>query len=335
VSERGGGGNIPGATRRIPGIPSDAQFFDLSGFTTLNAQRPRPAIGDQEMAWCKNMMPIGPNYVRSLPDNGPPIYTVPAPPYFPPAVEFTNSTPPAPPIVVGTQAVHALGPFSISTNPIDVPDAGDWVVVMIMSMNTQLTSAAGPALIHTPTSPNLIFTQVFANYPGLGGGLLPDIASSAPPNYASASVFYAPAPMPLVGEVINSVMDGPTGTTTAIMVTAVVKGAYSFDSNMFSIASDFSGAQTTVSTGSLNTTVPNALLMSFFTLWANNTAVAVPELPWSLGATDTASQVFDGIGNQGGFDYYSVTTLQSSTGWPLYPLQPNWFTVTFSLTGSP
>jgi hypothetical protein len=334
MSERGrGGGGLPGAPQRIPGVPSNASFHELGEFRTLNAQRPRPSIADQEMAWCQNMMPIGPYYLRSIPDVGSSLYTVPAGPYFPPAVEFINTIPPSPPVLVGAQSNHVLGPFSISSNPVDVPDAGDWVIVMLMSMNTQLTSAAGPALIHTPTSPNLIFTSVFSEFPGLGGGLLPDGASAFPPNYASVAVFYAPAATPLVGEVINSVMDGGSGSTTAIMSIAVVRNAFGFD-GIFAPNEDFSGGFSTISTGAITTTQPNDLLLSFFTLWDSGPPVAAPFSPWALGATDTAIQAFDGIGNQGGFDYYTVSSTLSAMTWPLYGGQSNWFSVTFALTGS-
>lgn len=48
-------------------------MFD--GFTTLNTKPSRPGIGDQEMFWCDNFMPLGKNNLRTLQDIGPAIYT--------------------------------------------------------------------------------------------------------------------------------------------------------------------------------------------------------------------------------------------------------------------
>jgi hypothetical protein len=246
-----------------------------------------------------------------------------------------NPSPPSllTPILVSGAAQHALGPFTQSVT-VNVPDVGDWVVIMVSSMNTGLTEdplAPAPAVIGIPTSSNLTFVPVYQNFPGpLANGL-----SIAPPNFASVSIFYAQASAVLTGEVITVVYDTSHGTSTGIISTAVVKGADRFDSNIFSVDSDFSGLSSTLSTGSYNTSRPNALLFSFFSLWGAGPPVSAPMSPWTLGATDTAIQAFDGISNQSGFDYYSVSTFQSSSGWPLYASQSNWHSVTFAILGPP
>ena len=81
MSERGGGraGGLPGAPQRAPGVPANAAFHQLAEFRTLNVKVPRASIGDQDMAWCHNLMPVKNTYLRAVPDNGPAIYTVPAP----------------------------------------------------------------------------------------------------------------------------------------------------------------------------------------------------------------------------------------------------------------
>jgi hypothetical protein len=101
MSERGGGSGVPGVPQRIAGIPSNARNFDLSQFLTVNRQRPRASISDQEMAWAENLMPIGPNYLRALPDRSVnPIYTA-------PGLKFRRSGNPAasPPSVSGPALV--------------------------------------------------------------------------------------------------------------------------------------------------------------------------------------------------------------------------------------
>jgi hypothetical protein len=80
VSERrqqsaGGGGSLPAAPQRIPGLPENASFFELNEFRTLNRQVSRASIGDEDMAWCHNLAPIAPNYLRATPDNSPLITT--------------------------------------------------------------------------------------------------------------------------------------------------------------------------------------------------------------------------------------------------------------------
>lgn len=58
-----------------PGAASEVQMFMLEGFEGLNTQSPRSAIGEQQLSWSVNIMPIGPGNARSLYSNGATIYT--------------------------------------------------------------------------------------------------------------------------------------------------------------------------------------------------------------------------------------------------------------------
>jgi hypothetical protein len=71
VSERGG---LPASPSPVPGLPTNISPHQLSRFTTLNTQVGRASIADEEMAWCDNLVPIGDNFLRCLPDLGPSIY---------------------------------------------------------------------------------------------------------------------------------------------------------------------------------------------------------------------------------------------------------------------
>src|SRR5215469_16023915 len=56
---------------------ADGDVLSFDGFETLNTKPTRPGIGDQEMYWCDNFMPIGKNNLRTLPDLGAAIYSAP------------------------------------------------------------------------------------------------------------------------------------------------------------------------------------------------------------------------------------------------------------------
>src|ERR1700688_4935332 len=59
----------------VPGFPVNYQRLVYEGFAGLNTKPTRPAIADQEMAWCDGWMPLGPGNLRTLSDVGPPLYT--------------------------------------------------------------------------------------------------------------------------------------------------------------------------------------------------------------------------------------------------------------------
>lgn len=60
-----------------PGAKGEQGFFVLDKFEGLNTKAVRSAIGDQQMAWSLNMMPIGEGNLRALYSNGTNIYTSP------------------------------------------------------------------------------------------------------------------------------------------------------------------------------------------------------------------------------------------------------------------
>lgn len=58
--------------------PDQIQPIAFEGFSTLNTNSTRPGIKDDEMWWCDGFMPVGPNYLRTLPGIGPSIFSAPA-----------------------------------------------------------------------------------------------------------------------------------------------------------------------------------------------------------------------------------------------------------------
>lgn len=74
---QGGGSNlpIPGAASNIPGVPANTEIYVLSEFQGLNTRNDRPSIGDQQLAWSDNLMPIDKGNLRALYDVGPALYT--------------------------------------------------------------------------------------------------------------------------------------------------------------------------------------------------------------------------------------------------------------------
>lgn len=69
---------LPAAPPKTPGLPENFQILSFSGFEGLNTKPTRPAIGDQQMFICDNMMPLGQSNLRALSDLGSSIYGVPS-----------------------------------------------------------------------------------------------------------------------------------------------------------------------------------------------------------------------------------------------------------------
>src|ERR1700721_2898826 len=67
----------PGAPEDITGLPISADFLDFAGFEGIDTKPPRPAVADQHVRWCKNLIPLGPNNIRALPDAGDAFYGAP------------------------------------------------------------------------------------------------------------------------------------------------------------------------------------------------------------------------------------------------------------------
>jgi hypothetical protein len=76
-----GQGSNPAAPNFVPGVPTNfhpVYFQDFSG--GVNTLVSRVAIQDKQLAWCDGFIPLGPDSLRTLPDNDPtPLYTSPGP----------------------------------------------------------------------------------------------------------------------------------------------------------------------------------------------------------------------------------------------------------------
>jgi hypothetical protein len=75
-----GQGSNPAAPNFVPGVPTNfhpVYFQDFSG--GVNTLVSRVAIQDKQLAWCDGFIPLGPDSLRTLPDNDPtPLYTAPS-----------------------------------------------------------------------------------------------------------------------------------------------------------------------------------------------------------------------------------------------------------------
>lgn len=67
----------PGAPADIVGLPANADVFEFAGFLGVDTKPKRPAIADDHSAWMRNLMPLGNNNVRALPDVGSAFYGAP------------------------------------------------------------------------------------------------------------------------------------------------------------------------------------------------------------------------------------------------------------------
>jgi hypothetical protein len=332
VSERGGGGNIPGATRRIPGIPSDAQFFDLSGFTTLNAQRPRAAIGDQEMAWSQNMMPIGPNYLRSLPDANPiATYTAGASPYAPPAVKYQQGI-----TIIGATGVaggdkmgpYDLPPFSITTD--------NTVLLLCISGYRTGNSPPFPPLYDTISS----ITDTAGLTFNLRGTVEIPISAGTQPAYASMWVYWASSPAPLAGEIVTVNFGEPTRIGVAALL--ALKGpsvVAPFDSNGSLPAFNFDTvANTTPAVPGISTDNPGDVLVSFIADYANypNSMSLHISPGFTLQTEPSIGNIFTGDFTETGlFTIPLISPVSNIQAAPLDSayLSPSWIAYTDAFTG--
>lgn len=71
------GASNPASPQQTLGFPENAELLIFEKFTTLNTKSLRPAIKDEEMAWCDGLMPIGINNLRTLYGVGPSIFNAP------------------------------------------------------------------------------------------------------------------------------------------------------------------------------------------------------------------------------------------------------------------
>lgn len=57
----------PGIGQNTPNFPSNLHFIVFESFEGLNIKPTRPAIGDQQLYWCENLVPLGKNNLVAIP----------------------------------------------------------------------------------------------------------------------------------------------------------------------------------------------------------------------------------------------------------------------------
>lgn len=67
--------SLPAEPQPTPGLPESPDFFQFASFSTLNTKPSRAGIGDAEMYFVNNLMPLGENNLRAIPVAGPAFYT--------------------------------------------------------------------------------------------------------------------------------------------------------------------------------------------------------------------------------------------------------------------
>jgi hypothetical protein len=60
---------------QVPGYPSSHAQILFETFNGIDTKSPRPAVPDQQMAWCRGFMPTGPSQLSILPGKGPNVFT--------------------------------------------------------------------------------------------------------------------------------------------------------------------------------------------------------------------------------------------------------------------
>ncbi len=68
----------PPAPQENPFTPPGVQFLAFEQFNGINTASTRPGVKDEQMAWSRNWMPLGPQYLRTLYGVGTILYTAPA-----------------------------------------------------------------------------------------------------------------------------------------------------------------------------------------------------------------------------------------------------------------
>lgn len=67
--------SLPGQQQRIPGVPEDTNIVAFEKFDGLNTKSNRVAIQASECSWLEGFMPVTDNNLRTLPGQGPNLYT--------------------------------------------------------------------------------------------------------------------------------------------------------------------------------------------------------------------------------------------------------------------
>ena len=65
------GTSNPGAGQNTPNFPGNPLFTVFEAFEGLNIKPTRPAIQDQQMYWCDNLVPLGKNNLQAIPGQNP------------------------------------------------------------------------------------------------------------------------------------------------------------------------------------------------------------------------------------------------------------------------
>lgn len=60
--------SLAAAPQPTPGLPENADVVEFAGWEGIDTKPPRSGVDPQHCAWCDNMMPIGPNNLRAMPD---------------------------------------------------------------------------------------------------------------------------------------------------------------------------------------------------------------------------------------------------------------------------
>ena len=122
-------------------IPPTMTPVVFEGFEGINTLSPRPAIQDKQCTIMDGFMPVGPNYARTLPDVGAPIYT--------------SAT-------AGKVAFFNFG--NISTNPVMIMFLTDGSVIQVNTLTKVATQMAPAGTIQSPTPVNCGVSQWGSSY---------------------------------------------------------------------------------------------------------------------------------------------------------------------------
>jgi hypothetical protein len=72
------GQQLPAQPSAQSGLPESADFLEFAGFEGIDTKPPRAGVQRNKVAWCDNLMPLGPNNIVAIPDCAQtPFYTAP------------------------------------------------------------------------------------------------------------------------------------------------------------------------------------------------------------------------------------------------------------------
>lgn len=284
MSEREGprGGGLPANPPRIPGLPSNATFYELSEFKGLNVKAPRTSIDAQEMAWCHNLVPLHPHYLHSIPDNGPPFFSLTGPTG---ATGATGATGPTGMLIIDGTANNTavVGPGQSPNGVVTLTTtmANDVIVLHVdfdsmPPLLPSVTSVSGGGL-------------VWQKRAGING------AADNGHHYGS-EVWWAIAPTPLTAVNITvTPTTSPAGMTMTVIGVNGANLAAPWDINpaLPAIAHRFTAPAALTQVPGVSTTNPNAIVL-FQYIQFDYIGSSVSPTPGSFGSMPT---VFSQLGN--------------------------------------